>query len=230
MKLITIKNLSKTYHTKNSEIKAIDNINLTINEYEKIAIVGASGSGKSTLLNIISKLDNDYKGTIDYKDNLTFGYMFQTDCLLPFKTVYENAILGLKLKHELNESTKEYTIGMLKKYGLYEFRNNYPDELSGGQRQRLALIRTLAIKPDILLLDEAFSKLDQCTKDIIINDVKELINDLNITTILITHDIKEAINLGDYIIVLSKRPSRIKRIHKKDEEDLYNTIWNEINE
>ena len=167
----------------------------------------------------------------------------QSDALLPWLTVYENACLGLDLKDIKDTDTLEYVNNLLKKYELYDFKDEYPDNLSGGMRQRLALIRTLAIKPNILLLDEPFSKLDVEKKKNISDDVFKIIKELKITAILITHDIEEALSLSDDVILLTKRPGRIKAIYKlnflekvlpserrKDEffNTLYEDMWSNI--
>lgn len=219
MKLIKIKNLTKNYHTKAKEIQAIDNISFDINDSEIVSIIGPSGCGKSTLLNILTDLDKPSSGIIEKKDNLKIGYMMQNDCLLPWLTVIDNATLGLKLKSIKNEENIEYVNTLLDRYGLKEFANDYPKNLSGGMRQRLALIRTLAIKPDILFLDEPFSKLDYTTRLSISDDVFKIIKELNISAILITHDVKEATMLSNRIIVLSKRPAIIKEIINLPEDD-----------
>lgn len=243
MKLINITNLSKTYHTKEKEILSIDDISLDINESEIISIIGPSGCGKSTLLNTLTNLENPSIGKISANKPLILGYMMQNDALLPWLTVKNNALLGLKLQHKLTNENINYVDELLKRYGLYEFKDNYPDNLSGGMRQRLALIRTLAIKPNILLLDEPFSKLDIDSRITISDDVYKIIKELNITTILISHDIAEAISLSDRIIVLTKRPTKIKRIYDIDLNEydspsgkrqtpefnkLYKMIWSDI--
>lgn len=242
MKLIKIKNLSHTYHTPTKEIKSLDNINLNIYKHEILSIVGTSGCGKSTLLNILTKLIKPTSGTINEINDLKIGYMMQDDALLPWLTVMDNCTLGLKLQHNLNEETKNYVIELLKKYNLIEFANEYPKNLSGGMRQRVALIRTLAIKPNILLLDEPFSKLDIDSRINISDDVYKIIKELNITTILITHDISESITLSDRIVVLTKRPGKIKNIYLTNFKEtipslkrktkyfdiLYQSIWKEI--
>lgn len=240
MKLINVKNLTKRYHTKSKEILALDNISLCFDKHKIISIIGPSGCGKSTILNIIAKLENVSEGIIENEENLTIGYMMQTDALLPWLNVYENASLGLTLS---KKEDKEYVNSLLKRYELIDFINEYPSNLSGGMRQRLALIRTLAIKPNILLLDEPFSKLDINTKKIIIDDVYKIIKELNITTILITHDIEEAISLSDEIILLTKRPGKLKKIYNlefdnsilpsqrkktKEFDNFYNDIWSNI--
>ena len=136
-KIISLKNISKNYHTKEGEIKAIKDINLEINAGEIISIVGPSGCGKPTLLSIIASIDNDYNGNITKKDNLKVAYMLQSDALLPFLTIYENAILGLKIQNKLTKENIDYVNNLLKFYNLYEFKDNYPKSLSGGMKQRV---------------------------------------------------------------------------------------------
>lgn len=215
MNILEIKNLSKKYQTKTSEIQAINNININIKENEFIAIVGSSGCGKSTLIGIIAGLINDYSGEYKYnKKNITLGYMFQNDNLFDWLTVYENCILGLKIQNKINKKNISYIDNLLNEYGLEKYKNNYPSNLSGGMKQRVALIRTLAIKPDILLLDEPFSALDYQTRLQISKDVYNEVKKGNKTTIMITHDIEEAISLADRIIVLTKNPGKIKNIYE----------------
>lgn len=211
--LLEIKDLTKIYHTKNGEIKAIDNISFNLYEKEFLCIVGSSGCGKSTLLNILANLDEKSDGQIKKNKNLKIGYMLQEDALFPWLTILENATLGLKIKKIKTKENIEYVKELLAKYGLKDFINKYPSQLSGGMRQRVALIRTLAIKPDILLLDEPFSALDYVSRLMVSEDVKKIIKAEKKTVIMITHDLAEAISLADRIIVLSKRPSKIKTIY-----------------
>lgn len=210
--LLEIKNLTKNYHTKEGEIKAIKDCNLKVSKGEIIALVGPSGCGKSTLLSIISELDKDYQGEVIKSDNLKIAYMLQSDALFPWLTIYENAILGLKVQKMLTEENLAYVDYLLKFYNLDEFKNKYPKSLSGGMKQRVALIRTLALKPDLLLLDEPFSALDQQARLVISDDVYKIIKKEKKTVILVTHNIEEAITFADRVIVLTKRPSYIKNI------------------
>lgn len=209
--ILTIKNLKKNYNTLAGEITAIENISLDLKPGEFLSIVGSSGCGKSTLLNIICGLDNPTYGVLNYDPSLKIGYMLQDDALLPWLTVFENATIGLKLQKINTEENKEYVKNLLTTYGLETFINKYPDELSGGMKQRVALIRTLATKPDLLLLDEPFSALDYQSRLMVSDDVYKIIKKENKTVIMITHDIAEAISLSDNIIVLSKRPATIKK-------------------
>lgn len=212
--ILTINNLSKTYYTQDRETLAIDNISLNIKENSITAIVGPSGCGKSTLLNIIGNLDNKTKGEITFdNDKNKIGYMFQTDCLFPWLTILDNCLIGLKIQKKLTKENIEYVKKLLTNYGLKDFIKSYPTSLSGGMKQRVALIRTLATKPDILLLDEPFSALDYQTRLSVSDDVYKIIKKENKTTIIITHDIAEAISIADTIIVLTTRPAKIKKIY-----------------
>ena len=210
--LLVIKNLTKNYHTKEGEVKAIKNCNLEVKEGEIIALVGPSGCGKSTLLSIISELDKDYQGDVLKQDNLKIAYMLQSDALFPWLTIYDNALLGLNVQKMLTKENLDYVDYLLKFYNLDEFKNKYPKSLSGGMKQRVALIRTLALKPDLLLLDEPFSALDQQARLIISDDVYKIIKKEKKTVILVTHNIEEAITFADRVIVLTKRPSYIKNV------------------
>ena len=208
--ILQINNLSKSYYSIKEETKVLDNISFTLNKNEFLGIIGPSGCGKSSILNIISSLDKEYQGNIITNENIKVGYMLQDDALFPWLTIYDNCILGLKILKKLDTNSKKYVLNLLKKYNLIDFKDKYPNELSGGMRQRVALIRTLAIKPDILLLDEPFSALDYQTRLNVSNDVYNIIKEENISSIIVTHDISEAISMCDRILVLSKRPSTIK--------------------
>ena len=245
-KLLEINNISKTFNTLNGEINAIKSISFDVNNEDFIAIVGSSGCGKSTLLNIISGLLEKTNGTIKfYKENPIIGYMLQEDALLPYLNILDNATLGLSLKKIKTKENIEYTKKLLETYGLKDFIHKYPKELSGCMKQRVALIRTLAIKPDILLLDEPFSALDYQSRLSVSEDVYNIIKKEKKTVIMITHDIAEAISLSDKIIVLSKRPSIVKKIYDikmenkstpinnrtcKEFSDYYDKIWRDLDE
>lgn len=188
-KILEVKNICKTYQAKNGEIEALKNISFDIKEGEYISIIGPSGCGKSTLLSIISGLENKNSGEI-YIDG-KIGYMLQKDNLLEWRTIYKNVLLGLEIQKENTSENREYVEKLLKKYGLYEFKEKYPAQLSGGMRQRVALIRTLAIRPKILLLDEAFSALDYQTRLMVTEDIFKILKAENITALMVTHDISE---------------------------------------
>jgi len=225
--VLSIKNLNKTYHSKNGETKALSDINLNIKEGEFICIVGSSGCGKSTLLSILANLEDKTNGEIIWnKDNPIIGYMLQNDALFPWLTILDNATIGLDIQGKKNVENINYVKKLLKTYSLEDFMNKYPTELSGGMKQRVALIRTLALKPDILLLDEPFSALDYQTRLAVSDDVYRIIKRENKTVIMITHDIAEAISLADRVIVLSKRPGRIKAIYDINLTNKSNPIEN----
>ena len=241
-KILEIKKLSKKYHTKKGEIEAVKDFSIDIYEDDFVAIVGPSGCGKSTILSILSNLDKETSGEIiNHQKNI--GYMLQNDALFDWLTVLDNCLLGLKIQRKLTKENKEYAINLINKYGLKDFINSYPSSLSGGMRQRVALIRTLATKPDIMLLDEPFSALDYQTRLSISNDIYTILKQEKKSIILVTHDIAEAISLCDRIVVLSKRPSRIKNLYqidlnkdlkptKRRHEDKFNyyydLIWKDI--
>ena len=190
-KVLEIKNICKTYQAPNGEIDALKNISFDINEGEYISIIGPSGCGKSTLLSIIAGLEAKTSGEI-YIDG-KIGYMLQKDNLLEWRTIYNNVLLGLEIQKNNTLENRKYVENLLKKYGLYEFKDKYPRQLSGGMRQRVALIRTLAIRPKILLLDEAFSALDYQTRLMVTEDIYKILKNENITALMVTHDISEGI-------------------------------------
>lgn len=249
-KILEVKNISKKYQNKESEVLALNNVNFRVNKGEFVSIIGPSGCGKSTLLSIIAGLEEKTTGEIYIegkkvdKISSEIGYMLQRDCLLEWRNILSNTMFGLEIKGISNDNSKKHVEDLLKKYNLYDFRNKYPSELSGGMRQRVALIRTLAIKPKILLLDEAFSALDYQTRIMVTNDIYSILKKENITAIIVTHDISEAISMSDRVLVLSKRPGTIKDIHKIDFEienrtplncrespkfsEYFNTLWKEL--
>ena len=220
MAIVEVCNVDMNYHNMKGVTEAIKDINFTVDEGEFISIIGPSGCGKSTLLNIISGLIEPSKGVIKYKgsivkDNLDrVGYMFQKDYLFPWLTVKDNELIGLKIKKILTKENIAFTESLIERYGLKKFENHKPQELSGGMRQRAALIRTMALKPEILLLDEPFSALDYQTRQKVTDDVYGIIKSEGKTTIMVTHDIGEAIVMSSKVIVLSKRPASIKKMQK----------------
>ncbi|MBP3597041.1 MAG: ABC transporter ATP-binding protein [Clostridia bacterium] len=248
--ILTVKNVSKKYQSKEGEVIALKDVNFEVNEGEFVSIIGPSGCGKSTLLSIIAGLEEKNTGEIYIEDEKidktspSVGYMLQKDCLLEWRTIFSNALLGLEIKGIKNKENIEYVEDLLKKYNLYEFKDKYPSELSGGMRQRASLIRTLAIKPKILLLDEAFSALDSQTRIMVTNDIYSILRKEGITALIVTHDISEAISMSDTVFVLSKRPGTIKNIHKIEFDienrtplncresskfsQYFNTLWKEL--
>ena len=211
--VLSIKNLKKIYHTDKEEILAVDNFSLNINKGDFIAIVGPSGCGKSTILSILCNLEDKSNGKILIKNNLKIGYMLQEDCLFDWLNILDNCLLGLKINKSLTKEKKDYVINLLNTYGLKDFIYSYPDNLSGGMRQRVALIRTLATNPDILLLDEPFSALDYQTRLAISDDIYKILKKEKKTVIMVTHDIAEAISMCDKVVVLTNRPSKIKNVY-----------------
>ncbi len=217
--ILTLKDVSKKYQAKNGEIEALKNITFSVNEGDFVSLIGPSGCGKSTVLSIIAGLEEKSGGKImlDGEEISTIsnkiGYMLQKDSLLEWRTIYKNVILGLEVTKQRTKENEDYVIDLLKKYNLYEFKDKYPTQLSGGMRQRVALIRTLAIKPKILLLDEAFSALDYQTRIMVTNDIYNILKKEGKTVLMVTHDISEAISMGDKIVVLSNRPAVVKAIH-----------------
>jgi len=205
------------YHSLKGETQALNNINFSVKENEFLTILGPSGCGKSTLLNILCGILKPSAGTILFKgkdidkNSNKIGYMFQKDHLFEWDTVWKNVTLPLRIKSISTKENLERVQKLLEKYDLINFKNHYPKELSGGMRQRVALIRTLAINPEILFLDEPFSALDFQTRIKVSDDIKNIINIEKKTAIMVTHDISEAISLSDRILILSKRPANIKR-------------------
>ena len=222
--ILKIKEVTKKYQAKNGELEAIKNISLDVKKGEFISIIGPSGCGKSTLLSIIAGLEEKTSGEIWVEDNKIdgisdkIGYMLQKDSLLGWRTIYNNVLFGLEVSGKKNEENKAYVDMLLKKYHLYEFKDKLPSQLSGGMRQRASLIRTLAVKPKILLLDEAFSALDYQTRLMVTKDVYDILKNENMTMLMVTHDISEAISMGDRVVVLTNRPTTVKRIHTIDFE------------
>lgn len=219
-KLLELKNINLTYQTLKSETEAIKNINFEVNDGEFVSIVGPSGSGKTTILSIIAGLLKATSGEILLDGekisgiSTDIGYMFQRDNLFEWLTVLQNIKLGPKINSQKHCLKSEKILELLQKYELSGFEKSRPNELSGGMRQRVSLIRTLALNPKLLLLDEPFSALDYQTRLAVQNDIYSIIKSEHKTAILVTHDISEAISMSDKIIVLTKRPGTIKNIIK----------------
>ena len=208
--------ISYSYHSPEGATPALSNVSFSVNSGEFLAIVGPSGCGKSTLLSLLSGLLEPEEGTIYIEDtplkyaNAGIGYMLQRDHLFEWRTIRENAALGLEIQHRKTKEAMEELDEMLENYGLAAFASARPSELSGGMRQRAALIRTLILKPDLLLLDEPFSALDYQTRLSVCDDIASIIRETKKTAILITHDLAEAISTADRVLVLSKRPGQVK--------------------
>ena len=218
--VVKLENISKFYHTKSGETEALKNISLSVASGEFVSIIGPSGCGKSTVLSIIAHLEEPSGGKVTInsdkqgKGKGQIGYMLQQDHLFPWLTVRQNALLGLVLRHNKTEEAEKRVDNLLKQYQLDGFASAYPNQLSGGMRQRAALIRTLAIDPAVLLLDEPFSALDYQTRLAVSDDIHFIIKNQRKTAILVTHDISEAISMSDRVVVLSKRPATVKIIYE----------------
>lgn len=235
-------NVSMHYHSKQGETVAIKDVSFSVNEGEFVALIGPSGCGKTTILSLSAGLIKPTAGKI-ISNNCSFGYMLQKDELFPWRTIEKNIFLPLEIKKCNTAENRERALALAEKYGLKQFLKNYPSSLSGGMRQRVALIRTLSINPDVLLLDEPFSALDYQTRISVCDDVYRIIRSEKKTALLITHDISEAISLADRIFVLSKRPAKIvaehtiefpeseplKRRENKTFSRWFETLWKELN-
>lgn len=207
------------YHEPDSETQAIKDISFSVYDGEFVSIIGPSGCGKSTLLSVISNLLRPSSGEVLIKGRpieeatASLGYMLQKDHLFEWRTILQNVTLGLEIQNKKTPENVTYVKELLNKYGLGEFMKYRPSQLSGGMRQRAALIRTLAIKPEILLLDEPFSALDYQTRLYVADEIATIIRQEKKTAILVTHDISEAVSISDRVIVLTKRPASIAKIY-----------------
>lgn len=250
MGFLSVQDIHHTYFTKDTAVTALSNISLTAREGEFISFLGPSGCGKTTLLSIISSLLKPTQGTVllDNKPISTskneIGYMLQQDYLFPWKTIEENVLIGLKLSKQLTDKTKAAALGLLNQIGLQGVEKQLPKQLSGGMRQRVALVRTLATEPKLLLLDEPFSALDYQTKLKLEDLVSRTLDQFGKTAILVTHDIGEAIAMSDRVYLFSSHPGRIHKIFTMPEElrtlppfearnheafsNIFQTIWKEL--
>ena len=216
--ILEMQHITYSYHTTEGETKALEDVSFSVSEGEFIAIVGPSGCGKSTLLSIICGILKPEKGLIkmngkNLKQSTTnIGYMLQHDHLFEWRTVYHNVLLGLEVQHMLSAKTRKKALELLEQYGLQQFKNSRPSQLSGGMRQRVALIRTLVLEPELLLLDEPFSALDYQTRLTVGNDIGQILKHEHKTAILVTHDLSEAVSLADRVLILTPRPATISKI------------------
>lgn len=250
--ILTLADIRFSYHQLTGETLALENISFTVHPGEFIAIVGPSGCGKSTLLSIIAGLISPESGTILLNNaplsgkKSRIGYMLQKDHLFEWRTILSNVLLGLEIQNLLDASSKKKAMEMLKTYGLDSFADSKPSQLSGGMRQRAALIRTLVLEPELLLLDEPFSALDYQTRLNVADDIWKIIKKEQKTAILVTHDLSEAVSMADRVLVLSSRPGRLmkeipiefpelnddspmNRRNAKDFKAYFNLIWKELN-
>lgn len=242
--ILTLTDVKKIYHSKNGENLAVDGLNLTVYRGEFFGLVGPSGSGKTTILSMFAGILPPSEGKIETSFDIRnkVGYMLQKDQLFNWRTILKNVLLGLELKGKVTKEDKEYAVELLQKYGLGDVVDKYPSQLSGGMKQRVALIRTLVLRPEIILLDEPFSALDFQTRLSVGEDVRSIIKKEGLTAILVTHDISEAISICDRVAVLSEKPSKIKKIfdvrldgltilEKRESSgfsELFTQIWKEL--
>ena len=240
--IVSLRDVSLRYHSIGGETSAVSHLDLSVEEGEFISIVGPSGCGKSTILSMLAGLLPPSEGEIEVNGNI--GYMLQKDYLLHWRSIRSNALLGLEIQKKLTPDHVAYVEALLEQYGLGEFKDHFPWQLSGGMRQRVALIRTLAVRPDILLLDEPFSALDYQTRLSVSDEIGTILRREKKTAILVTHDISEAISLADRVIVLTKRPASVKTIfpirlslesytpmkarEAPEFKEYFNAIWKEL--
>lgn len=214
---LQINNLKVTYQTPAAETVAVENVSFSVEQGQFVSLVGPSGCGKSTILSCMAGLMDCQGGSILFRgqdighSRDKIGYMLQSDNLMPWRSIYRNVIVGLEIKKQLTPQSLAYVDSLLEKYGLWQFRDAFPNQLSGGMRQRAALIRTLALKPELLLLDEAFSALDYQTRIKVNCDVYNILRQEGKTLVMVTHDIPEAVSMCDKAVVLSQRPALVQR-------------------
>ena len=240
--IVSMQDVSLCYHSISGETLAVSHLDLSVDSGEFISVVGPSGCGKSTILSMLAGLLTPSEGDMTINGNI--GYMLQKDHLLHWRNIRNNALLGLEIQNKLTPENIEYVDFLLEQYGLRDFKEHFPWQLSGGMRQRVALIRTLAVRPDILLLDEPFSALDYQTRLSVSDEIGLIIRREKKTAILVTHDISEAISLADRVIVLTKRPATVKTVfpirlyidhytpmkarEAPEFKDYFNAIWKEL--
>ena len=246
---IEVKDVSMTYQSPEGEVDALRNVSFDVEDGSFVSIVGPSGCGKSTLLSLIAGIEQPTSGEILFdgerlqRPSEKIGLMPQRDQLFEWRTIRRNVLLGPEIRGE-NTLHRQVEVGrMLEQYALSGFTKKTPSQLSGGMRQRCALIRTLAVEPEVLLLDEPFSALDYQTRLAVSADISDIIRKTHKTALLVTHDISEAISMSDVIVVLSHRPGAVRSIHRLDRfqnvgamqrramgefQELFRIIWGEL--
>lgn len=250
---IEIEDVSLRYFGAQGETQALQGITLEIAAGEFVSIIGQSGCGKSTLLSIIAGILEPSGGSVRIGGNRLvapsprIGYMLQQDYLYEWRTILDNALLGAEIQKRDLRQARERAIHLLEKCGMGDFIHHFPRQLSGGMRQRVALARTLVTDPDVVLLDEPFSALDSQTRLAIADEVVDVLRSEGKSVVLVTHDIGEAIAMTDRVIVLSRRPGRIRSQHlirfpghpggrptpfearsRPEFNDYFSTLWNEL--
>lgn len=222
MTKLALHDIRKSFASASSEMRVLDGLSFNIRDGDFVSIIGPSGCGKTTIFNIIAGLLDPDAGTLHYDGETVpglrgrVGYMLQKDLLLPWRTVLQNVLLGLEVRGVPEAQAREKALDYINTYGLGGFENEYPHALSGGMRQRVALIRTLIVDPDILLLDEPFSALDYQTRLYLEGVLMEAVDRFKKTVVLVTHDVDEAVALSRQVIVLSRRPTRVKKVYDID--------------
>lgn len=240
--VVDLNDVSLNYHERSGETPAVERLSMQVKSGEFVSVVGPSGCGKTSVLSLIAGIIEPSSGSIRINGCKT-GYMLQRDHLLDWRNVEGNILLGLEVHKSLNDETRSAALRLLDTYGLASFSRHYPRQLSGGMRQKVALIRTLAMSPDVLLLDEPFSSLDYQTRLRLSDEVFDIIKKEHKTAILVTHDIAEAISMSDRVLVFSRRPASVKCEHlislsrgatpisrRKAPEfkDYFDAIWKEL--
>ncbi|WP_336782004.1 ABC transporter ATP-binding protein [Paenibacillus illinoisensis] len=248
--VIRLEGISQVYVNEREASLVIEDLSLQVKQGEFVSLVGPSGCGKTTLLSIIAGLLTPTAGEVNVKGKLVegpsaqIGYMLQQDYLFPWRTILDNALIGLELTGRLDERSRKRTSELLAEMGLAGTENLYPSELSGGMRQRVALVRTLATDPSLLLLDEPFSALDYQTKLQLEDLVSDTLKETGKTSVLVTHDLSEAIAVSDRVIVLDRNPGRIRKefiipeairksqpFYAREQEgfnELFQALWSEL--
>lgn len=222
MMKLALRDIRKSFATRTGETRVLDGLSFDIRDGDFVSIIGPSGCGKTTIFNIIAGLLAPDEGTLLYEGAAVeglrgrVGYMLQKDLLLPWRTVLQNVVLGLEVRGMAEHEARDMALEYINTYGLGGFENAYPRALSGGMRQRAALIRTLIVDPDILLLDEPFSALDYQTRLYLEGVLMEAVESFKKTVVLVTHDIDEAVALSRQVIVLGHRPATVKKVYDID--------------
>jgi len=248
---IEVKDVSMTYQAPEGEVEALNGVSFDVEDGAFVSIVGPSGCGKSTLLSLLAGLERPTAGRILFDGapldpaSRRIGLMPQRDQLFEWRTILRNVLLGPEIQGNNTPLCRRNAERLLEQYALSGFADKPPSRLSGGMRQRCALIRTLAIEPEVLLLDEPFSALDYQTRLAVSADISEIIRRTKKTALLVTHDIAEAISMSDQIVVLSRRPGHVRSIHALTQlqglgalqrresgmfQSLFHQIWEELNE
>jgi NitT/TauT family transport system ATP-binding protein len=216
--ILVVNDVTKHFRTPDGVVTAVDKVSLSVRQGEFLAVIGPSGCGKSTLFNVVGGLLGDYEGEVTVGGeritgpHASVGMVFQEESTFPWRTVIENVSFPLEIEGMPKAKRHDKARHFIKMVGLDGFENRYPNELSGGMRQRVSLARTLASEPKILLMDEPFAALDEQTRLLLGDKVLQIQQELKQTTLLITHNITEAVQLSDRILVMTYRPGKIKRV------------------